>query len=34
VIATWRYLDYKFKASSKVDDLTMNGPVLDVAFHW
>ena len=34
VIATWRYLDYKFKSSSKVDDLTINGPVLGVAFRW
>ena len=34
VIATWRYLDYKFKKSSKVDDLNMNGPLLGVAFRW
>lgn len=34
VIATWRYLDYNFKKSSKIDDLTMNGPLLGVAFHW
>jgi len=34
VIATWRYLDYNFKSSSKVNDLTMNGPLLGVAFHW
>ncbi len=34
VIATWRYLDYKFKTSSKVNDLTVNGPVLGVAFRW
>ena len=34
VIATWRYLDYNFKSSSKVNDLTVNGPVLGVAFRW
>lgn len=34
VIATWRYLDYKFKKSSKVDDLNMNGPLPGVAFRW
>ncbi len=34
VIATWRYLDYNFKSSSKVDDLTINGPMLGVAFRW
>jgi hypothetical protein len=34
VIATWRYLDYNFKSKSKVQDLTMNGPLLGVAFHW
>jgi hypothetical protein len=34
VIATWRYLDYKFKSSSKLEDLTVNGPVFGVAFRW
>ena len=34
VIATWRYLDYNFKSSSKVSDLTVNGPLLGVAFRW
>ena len=34
VIATWRYLDYNFKSSAKVDDLKMNGPLLGVALHW
>ncbi len=34
VIATWRYLDYNFKSSSKVNDLKMNGPLLGVAFRW
>jgi hypothetical protein len=34
VIATWRYLDYSFKSSAKVDDLKMTGPLLGVAFRW
>ena len=34
VVATWRYLDYNFKSSSKVDDLKMNGPLLGVALRW
>jgi hypothetical protein len=31
---TYRYLDYNFKSSSKVEDLKMKGPLLGVAFHW
>ena len=34
VIATWRYLDYNFKSSSKIDDLSMNGPLLGVVLRW
>lgn len=34
LIATWRYLDYKFKSSSRLEDLTVNGPLLGVAFRW
>ena len=34
VVASWRYLDYNFKSSSKVNDLKMNGPLLGVAFRW
>jgi len=34
VVATWRYLDYSFKSSAKVDDLKMTGPLLGVAFRW
>jgi hypothetical protein len=34
LIATWRYLDYKFKSDSKLEDLTVNGPVFGVAFRW
>jgi hypothetical protein len=34
LIATWRYLDYKFKSDSKLEDLTVNGPLFGVAFRW
>ena len=34
VVASWRYLDYNFKSSAKVNDLKMQGPLLGVAFHW
>jgi hypothetical protein len=31
---TYRYLDYNFKSSSKVNDLTIKGPLMGVAFRW
>jgi hypothetical protein len=34
VIATWRYLDYKFKSDQKLEDLTFSGPQIGVAFRW
>jgi len=34
VIGTYRYLDYNFKSSSKIEDLNMKGPLLGVAFRW
>jgi hypothetical protein len=34
VLATWRYLDYDFKSSSKVQDLSFNGPTIGVAFRF
>ncbi len=34
IIGSWRYLDYQFKSSSKVDSLNFNGPLLGVAFNW
>jgi hypothetical protein len=34
IVASWRYLDYEFKSSSKVDNLSLSGPVLGVAFSW
>jgi hypothetical protein len=32
LIATWRYLDYDTKADRKLDGLTINGPLVGVAF--
>ena len=34
VVATWRYLDYNTKSGDKLNDLTINGPLLGVAFSW
>jgi hypothetical protein len=34
VFGVWRYLDYSFKSSSSVEDLTVNGPAIGVAFSW
>jgi len=34
VFAVWRYLDYNFKSSAKIEDVNFNGPALGVAFHW
>ena len=34
LLATWRYLHYNFESSSRVQDLTVNGPVFGVAFRW
>jgi len=34
VLATWRYLDYKFKSGKKVADLSFNGPMIGVGFRW
>jgi hypothetical protein len=34
VIAAWRYLDYDFKSSQKIESLNFNGPVIGVAFRW
>ena len=32
--ATWRYLDYRFQSGKALEDITMNGPMLGVAFQW
>jgi len=34
LILTYRYLDYNFKSSSKIDSMTMKGPLLGAAFSW
>ena len=34
VFAVWRYLDYNFKSSSRIEDVNFNGPALGVAFRW
>lgn len=34
VLAGWRYLDYKFKSSSPIENLDFNGPMIGVAFNW
>ena len=34
VIASYRYLDYNFKSSSKVQELTIKGPLLGAVFRW
>ena len=34
VLGGWRYIDYDFKSSSKVESINFNGPMLGVAFNW
>ena len=34
VFGVWRYLDYSFKSSSKLEDLNASGPAVGVAFSW
>jgi hypothetical protein len=34
IVASWRYLDYDFKSSSKVSDMSFSGPLIGVAFTW
>jgi len=34
VIAGWRYLDYNFKSSSKLENMNLSGPIVGVALHW
>jgi len=34
VLATWRYLDYDFKDSSRIQTMSMNGPTIGVAFKF
>lgn len=30
----WRYLDYKFKSDSKIEDISFNGPQIGATFRW
>ena len=32
--AMWRYLDYNFQSGKALTDITLNGPMLGVAFRW
>jgi len=34
VIAAWRYLDYRFKSGTPIDNMNFNGPAVGLAFHW
>ena len=34
VIGSWRYLDYDFKSSSKIQDLSFSGPLIGVLFNF
>lgn len=34
VIAAWRYLDYRFKSGSAIENLNFNGPAIGVGFDW
>jgi hypothetical protein len=34
VFAMWRYLDYNFQSGKKLDDTSMSGPMVGVAFRW
>jgi hypothetical protein len=34
VFATWRYLDYNFQSGKKLDSISLNGPMVGVAFRW
>ena len=34
VLAGWRYLDYNFKSSAKIESVNLNGPMIGVAFNW
>ena len=34
LVTSWRYLDYDFKSSSKVDSLSFNGPVIGAIFRF
>jgi len=34
LIAGWRYLDYNFKSSAKIDNMNLSGPIIGAALRW
>ena len=34
LFAVWRYLDYSFKSSAKIENVNFSGPAIGVAFRW
>jgi hypothetical protein len=34
IIAAWRYLDWSGRSGKRVEDLSLNGPMLGVELHW
>lgn len=34
VVASWRYLDYQFKAGKPIEELNFNGPQIAAVFRW
>jgi hypothetical protein len=32
--AVWRYLEYKLKSGSNIQDMSLNGPMIGAVFHW
>jgi hypothetical protein len=34
LVATWRYLDYNFSSSDKLQSLNLNGPLFGATFQW
>ena len=34
VVAAWRYLDWNGRSGKRVEDLSLNGPMLGVELHW
>ena len=33
-VATWRYLDYRFKSGQPIEEMNFSGPMLGVTFRW
>lgn len=34
LVASWRYLDYDLEAGSNIQEMTLSGPLVGVAFQW